>query len=302
MNQKPHVPVLYREILDAFANIKSGTIVDCTLGYAGHSSMLLESNPKISIIGIDQDKEAIEYSTKALERFKDRVCILKGRYSQVIKTILSSEINGVLADIGVSSLQLDKKERGFSFLAQNLDMRMDQESNFSALNVLNEYPLLKLEQILRDYGEIKNFQKIASLIVQNRPFYDTKKLLDTLKPHLFSSKSIHPATLLFQAIRIEVNDELGELERLLDALESSNISTKVAIISFHSLEDRVVKNRFAYWAKSCKCDDNALRCTCGNNNSIGRILTKKPIVAKDDELKLNPRSRSAKLRIFEFIR
>lgn len=301
MNQKPHIPVLYREILEAFADIKSGTIVDCTLGYAGHSSMLLESNSNISIIGIDQDKEAIEYSSKALECFKDRVKIIKGRYSSVIKTILSSDIKGVLADIGVSSLQLDKKERGFSFLAETLDMRMDQDSTFSALNVLNEYPLLKLEQILRDYGEIKNYQKIASLIVQNRPFYDTKKLLDILKPHLFASKSIHPATLLFQAIRIEVNDELGELERLLDALESSKISTKVAIISFHSLEDRVVKNRFAYWAKSCRCDDNALRCTCGNNNSIGRVLTKKPIVAKNDELKLNPRSRSAKLRIFEFI-
>jgi 16S rRNA (cytosine1402-N4)-methyltransferase len=299
----PHIPVLYREVIDVFRDIKEGIVIDCTMGYGGHSSMILESNPNITLIGIDQDQTAIDFSTKRLEAFKDRVSIKKGRFSQVMQEILSevdvSKIKGILADIGVSSLQLDQKERGFSYESQTLDMRMDKEAPLCASDVVNSYDIEKLETILREYGELRNYKKIASEIVKNRPFYSAKELSDTLKPFMPRGKKIHPATLLMQAIRIEVNDELGELKGLLGAIEQSNlVDTKVAIISFHSLEDRIVKQTFSRWAKSCICPPEAFRCECGNNHQKGKIVTRKPITAQADELQQNPRSRSAKLRVF----
>lgn len=300
----PHVPVLYREVLEQFENIKSGIIIDCTMGYGGHTSLILDANPDIKLIAIDQDQSAIDFSTKRLEPYKDRVVIKKGRFSTVIKDILKeydiNDIRGILADIGVSSLQLDKKERGFSFSSENLDMRMDEDAPLSASIVINEYSLQELERVLLEYGELRNYKKIASFIVSNRPFYSAKELSDALKHLMPIGKKIHPATLLMQAIRIEVNNELGELESLLDTIEETKLSdTKVAVISFHSLEDRIVKNRFSTWRSNCICPEEAIRCTCTNDNSLGRILTKKPITAQIDELKENPRSRSAKMRVFE---
>jgi 16S rRNA (cytosine1402-N4)-methyltransferase len=232
---------------------------------------------------------------------------LKGRFSSVLPAIIQTEgaeaVRGVLADIGVSSLQLDHHERGFSFESDVLDMRMDSLSQLSASDVVNAYSLSELERVLRDYGEIRNYKKIASVIVEKRPFCSSKELSEAIKPYAPRGKKIHPATLVMQAIRIEVNDELGELERLLDAIEASKLShVRVAIISFHSLEDRIVKQRFAQWAKRCICPSDAMRCTCGNNNAIGTIVTKKPITARGDELKANPRSRSAKMRIFQMER
>lgn len=297
----PHIPVLYREVVEAFKSVADATIVDCTLGYAGHTSLLLDSYPNAKLIGIDQDIDAIEFSSKLLEKYQDRSSIIKARYSQGIKEAFAknSNIKGVLADIGVSSLQLDKKERGFSFNSPNLDMRMDRDAALSALDVLNSYSQSELERILREYGEMPNAKSIASKIAHTRPFTNTQDLLNSLD--LKKTKKIHPATLLFQAIRIEVNDELGELRSLLDFLATTKPKGLiVAIISFHSLEDRIVKNYFAKWAKRCVCDDNAMRCECGNNNDLGKIVTKKPIMAKNDEMAQNPRSRSAKLRIFEF--
>ncbi len=303
----PHVPVLYREVLELFQNIKSGIVIDCTMGYGGHSSMILDANPDIKLIAIDQDQSAIDFSTKRLEAYKDRVVIKKGRFSTVIKEILKehdvADIRGILADIGVSSLQLDKKERGFSFFSENLDMRMDENAPLSASVVINEYSLLELERVLLEYGELRNYKKIASFIVNNRPFYSAKELSEAIKHLMPSGKKIHPATLLMQAVRIEVNNELGELESLLDTIQESGFSdTKVAIISFHSLEDRIVKNVFNKWRANCICPAEAIRCTCSNDNSLGKILTKKPIIAQLDELKENPRSRSAKMRVFEMDR
>jgi len=300
----PHIPVLYREVSDTFKDIGSFTVIDCTMGYGGHSSMILESNPHAKLIAIDQDQTAIDFSTKRLEKFADRVEIKKGRFSSVIKDILAKtdkkEIRGILADIGVSSLQLDQKDRGFSYESDTLDMRMDKEASLSAVNVVNEYSKAELEKILLQYGELRNYKKIASVIVQNRPFFSAKELGDALKPHMPRGKKIHPSTLLMQAIRIEVNDELSELKSLLQSIEEARFAhAKIAIISFHSLEDRIVKQTFARWAKSCICPNDAMRCTCGNNHALGRVLTKKPITAKEDELKQNPRSRSAKMRIFE---
>lgn len=304
MQAVPHVPVLYREVVEAFSEIEDGIIIDCTMGYGGHSSLLLETNPHIKLIAIDQDQSAIDFSTARLEPYKERVVIKKGRFASLLKEILQeyepSQIRGILADIGVSSLQLDQKERGFSFSSDTLDMRMDKDAPLSAYNVVNEYSQRDLERIFLEYGELGNFKKIASFIVQNRPFLTAKELSDALKPLLPPAKKIHPATLLLQAIRIEVNNELGELESLLDTIEAAKFpNATVAIISFHSLEDRIVKNRFAQWSRSCICPQEAMRCTCGNNHSYGKIITKKPLMAQDDELKANPRSRSAKMRIFE---
>ena len=304
MQNIPHIPVLYREIIDTFKDIQEGIIIDCTMGYGGHSSMILKSNPNIKLIAIDQDQTAIDFSTKRLAEFGDRVSIRKGRFTTVTKKILQevnvSEIKGVLADIGVSSLQLDQKDRGFSYESDNLDMRMDKNASLSASNVVNEYSIQELEKILLDYGELRNYKKIASEIVKNRPFESAKSLSNVLKQHMPRGKKIHPATLLMQAIRIEVNDELGELKGLLSSLEEAKLSSaKVAIISFHSLEDRIVKKEFAKWSKYCICPPEAMRCLCGNNHALGKVLTKKPMMAQDDELKENVRSRSAKMRVFQ---
>ncbi len=304
MQNIPHVPVLYREVVETFQDCENGTIVDCTMGYGGHSSMILEANQHVKLIAIDQDQTAIDFSTKRLEKYGDRVSIKKGRFSSVIKDVLQKNdvenIVGLLADIGVSSLQLDQKERGFSYESDNLDMRMDEGAELTAAHVVNEYSVAELERVILEYGELRNYKKIASAIVENRPFSSAKALSIAVNSHMPKGKNINPATLLMQAIRIEVNDELGELKSLLQSIEEAKFAhAKIAIISFHSLEDRIVKQVFSKWAKSCICPDEAMRCTCGNNHSLGKILTRKPIMAKDDELKENPRSRSAKMRVFE---
>jgi len=299
----PHKPVLLNEVIETFSSISEGTIVDCTLGYGGHSEALLKANPNINMICIDQDVEALNFSKKRLEKFKGRVQFLKGRFSDVINSIEKPElIRGVLADIGVSSLQLDKNDRGFGFDSSTLDMRMDQGISLSAKEVVNGYTKEQLEHIFKVYGEVSEYKKAASIIVlerEKKPFESSKALASFLAKHLYSRK-LHPATLIFQAIRIEVNDELGELKRLLDSIRKLNITKSlVAIISFHSLEDRVVKNDFKEWSKRCICPREAMRCTCGNNHAFGKIVTKKPIIATDKEIDENPRSRSSKLRVFK---
>lgn len=299
----PHKPVLLKEVLDTFASIEHGTIVDCTLGYGGHSEALLEAHLHINMICIDQDIEALEFSKKRLEKFSNRVQFLKGRFSDVINSIKNPEqIRGILADIGVSSLQLDKNDRGFGFDSSTLDMRMDQSIQMSAFEVVNSYSKEALELIFKEYGEVSEYKKAASIIVQEReikPFESSKELAIFLAKHLFSRK-LHPATLIFQAIRIEVNDELGELKRLLNSIKKLNINKSlVAIISFHSLEDRVVKNHFKEWSKNCICPREVMRCFCGNNHAFGKVMTKKPIIPTSKEINENPRSRSSKLRIFK---
>jgi len=300
----PHIPVLYREVVETFSDIKEGIVIDCTMGYGGHSSMILDANEHIKLIAIDQDQTAIDFSTQRLAKYGSRVEIRKGRFSQVIQEILKEidpcEVKGILADIGVSSLQLDQKERGFSYESATLDMRMDKDAPLDAATVVNTYTKHELEEILKEYGELRNAKKIAAVIVEKRPFQSAKELSDTLKPYLPKGKKIHPATLLMQAIRIEVNDELGELKGLLESIEKATLPVvKVVIISFHSLEDRIVKQTFVKWAKSCICPPEAFRCECGNNHNLGKILTRKPLTAQEDELKNNARSRSAKLRVFQ---
>ena len=254
--QIPHVPVLPGEVVDTFKEIKDGYIVDCTVGYGGHSSLLLASNPDIKMICIDQDDEALAFSKKRLEAYHDRVEFVKGRFSTVIKSFEGYDIRGVLADIGVSSLQLDKESRGFSFESETLDMRMDPAQPLDAYTVVNRYSQKELEDIFHLYGEVREYKKLADIIVQERaikPFESAKELSLFISKHLYAKK-IHPATLAFQALRIEVNDELGELKELLKSIKNLNLSNCiVAIISFHSLEDRIVKQSFKEWSQRCVC-------------------------------------------------
>jgi len=300
MELPPHQPVLLNEVVEHFATEEKGYFIDVTLGYGGHSEAILEKSPNLHLIGIDRDRTAIEFSKKRLSKFGDRVTFYNGAFSEVIPEILEKyqPILGVLADIGVSSLQLDKLERGFSFDSENLDMRMDISQPLTAYDVVNSYPKQDLERILKEYGEIRNYKKLVSEIIKSRPIKSGRELAEIAIKLSKGRRGIHPATQLFQAIRIEVNDELGELMRLLDHLEKLE-KAKIGIISFHSLEDKIVKNRFREWAKGCICPAENLRCECGGDNQLGYIVTKKPIEATKEEKERNRRSRSAKLRIFQ---
>ncbi|MDD5359382.1 MAG: 16S rRNA (cytosine(1402)-N(4))-methyltransferase RsmH [Sulfurovaceae bacterium] len=304
MNKSPHLPVLLNEVIHSFKDIKSGYFVDCTLGYAGHSSEMLKNFSQIKHIGIDRDIEAIDFSKEKLKGYKERSTIYKGTFAEVFPTLQEEPIVGVLADFGVSSLQLDKLERGFSFNSEILDMRMDKDASLSAYDVVNSYTIEKLEYIFKNYGEIREYRELANIIVEQRSIkpiesaIELSKIISTVIPKY---GKINPSTLAFQAIRIEVNGELSQIESLLDAIEKKHFDGEiVTFITFHSLEDRLIKNRFTKWSKNCICDEMAFRCTCGNNHSMGKLLNKKPITATLEELKYNPRSRSAKLRSFSF--
>ncbi len=304
----PHIPVLLEEVLDGFSNIKEGYFVDCTLGYAGHSEAMLKMYAKIKHIGIDRDNEALAFSKARLEPFKERSTLYKGTFANTLPILKETPITGLLADFGVSSLQLDKMDRGFSFESETLDMRMDSTASLSAYDVVNAYPQDKLEYILNHYGEVRSYKKVASAIIQARsikPIESGKELAEIICTVIPRGGKIHPATLSFQGIRIEVNNELGEIEALLDVLESKFKAgalkgTIVSLITFHSLEDRLVKNRYKTWTTKCICQPQAMRCTCSKDNDLGKMLVRKPITASKQELKINARSRSAKLRTFIF--
>ena len=300
----PHIPVLLEEVLESFSTVPEGYFVDCTLGYAGHSSEILEKYTHLKHIGIDRDDEALVFSKNRLVPFSGRSTLYKGTFANVLPTLKERPITALLADFGVSSLQLDKMERGFSFNSETLDMRMDANASLSAHEVVNEYPQDKLEYIFDTYGEIRAFRKLAKAVIVARStaaITSARALAEIAKEVLPSGAKIHPATLMFQAIRIEVNNELGEIEGLLDAIEKQHYANEVvSLITFHSLEDRLVKNRFKKWSTACICDPQAMRCTCGKTHALGKMLLRKPITATKEELKMNPRSRSAKLRSFRF--
>jgi len=296
----PHVSVLQNEVVEVFNNV-NGLIVDCTVGFGGHSELILKNNPNIKLLCVDRDSEALEFSKKRLSEYQNRVEFLKSNFGNALDNI--TNFNGLLADIGVSSYQLDTLNRGFSFNSETLDMRMDRELDLSAYEVVNFYNRDDLELIFRDYGEIREYKKLANIIInyrKDKKIESGRELAELIERHFAKSK-IHPATLAFQAIRIEVNGELKELENLLNSIEKiSPKSAIIAIISFHSLEDRIIKNRFRDWSKSCICDETLFKCECGNNHSKGEIITKKPITPSEKEIKLNPRSRSSKMRVFKF--
>lgn len=306
MKESPHIPVLLHEVLELFADIGDapGVLIDCTVGYGGHTAALLEAHPGLEIVGIDRDDTALAFCAERFAAGGRSVRLRKGAFSQVLPTLTDEPVVGILADFGVSSLQLDEAERGFGFASQALDMRMDPQSMTDAGTVVNRYSPVELERILRDYGEVRGYRKVARAIVdarERKSFQSARELAELVERILPRGKT-HPATQVFQAIRIAVNDELGEIRRLLDLLESWRPGgAVVALISFHSLEDRLVKQRFKQWEKSCICPPEAPRCRCGNDHALGRILTKKPIVAAPEEIRKNSRSRSAKLRAFRFL-
>jgi 16S rRNA (cytosine1402-N4)-methyltransferase len=297
----PHIPVLLNEVLSVFEPIKDGYFIDCTCGFGGHSEAILKAHPNIKLIAIDQDIEALNFAKKRLSGFN--VKFINARASEVLEDFKDLPIAGILADIGVSSYQLDERKRGFNFEGETLDMRMNQNQKFSAKDIVNGYSLNELERIFKDYGEERYYKKIASKIVEKRKekkFTSSKELADFISSFI-PRKKIHPATQIFQAIRIEVNNELNELEKILEkSLKIAKKGTILSIITFHSLEDRIVKQTFKEWSKKCICDSNAFRCECGANHEKGKILTKKPLVASKEEILANPRSRSAKLRAFLF--
>ncbi len=303
-NNSPHIPVLLEETINAFKDIKEGDFIDCTLGYGGHSSEILKNYPHINLIGIDRDDEALAFSKERLKEFKDRVTLKKGSFSKVLKDIDFSRVSGLLADFGVSSLQLDKLDRGFSFNSETLDMRMDQKSPFSAKELINSYSLEELSKIFKEFAELKEAKALAKEIIKQReikPITSSKELAEIISKVVRKKGKIHPATLPFQAIRMEVNKELDEISHLLDILEEKKPKGAIiALITFHSLEDRLVKQRFRKWAKKCICPPEAMKCECGNDNNLGVELNKKPIIASAKELENNLRSRSAKLRVFKF--
>jgi 16S rRNA (cytosine1402-N4)-methyltransferase len=257
-------------------------------------------------VGIDRDPEALDFSRERLAPFGERVRLVRGSFSTVLPEILKEEreVRGILADFGVSSLQLDKSERGFSFGSGRLDMRMDPSAPLSAYEVVNGYPEERLEYLFREYGEIRQAGRLARAVAERRrqrPIESARELSELALRILPNGGKTHPATLMFQAIRIEVNDELGEIERLLDHLETARpADAVVTLITFHSLEDRLVKNRFRAWSRDCICPPEAIRCSCGGGRSLGKVLTRKPRTAGPEELRQNPRSRSAKLRSFRF--
>ncbi len=306
-----HYSVMLKETVDGLNVKENGIYVDCTLGGAGHSTEILKRlNGTGRLIGIDQDADALKAAKERLKDF-DNVTYVHSNFEN-IKEILKNEgidkVDGILADLGVSSYQFDTPERGFSYrFDAPLDMRMNKESELSAYEIVNEYSEDKLFKVIRDYGEEKFAKNIAKHICQRRsetPIKTTFELNDIIKaaiPAKMREKGGHPSKRTFQAIRIECNRELEVLENTLDdMIECLNDQGRLCIITFHSLEDRAVKNNFKTNENPCICPPNFPVCTCGRKPK-GKVITRKPITASEEELSQNSRSQSAKLRIFEKI-
>ena len=304
-----HIPVLYYETLDNLVINPDGIYIDCTLGGGSHSEGILERlSDKGLLISIDQDTNAIEYSKKRLEKFDSKWKVFKGNFENIDTIAYMAgvdKVDGILMDIGVSSKQLDDPTRGFSYRYDvKLDMRMNTEQKISAYDVVNTYSEEQLSKIIFEYGEERHARKIAKLIVEERkssPIEKTSDLIALIKRAYPERASKHPAKKTFQAIRIEVNRELEVLENAMSkAVELLKVGGRLAIITFHSLEDRIVKNKFKDLATACKCPKDIPICVCGGVKKF-EIITKKPIIPIDDELKNNNRAHSSKLRILERI-
>lgn len=299
------------EVLSLLSPRPGGIYVDGTLGGAGHARMILEvSAPDGVLVGFDRDPEALAAARQRLAPYGDRVRLVRANYAAMAESLNAigvDAIDGFLFDIGVSSHQLDTAERGFSFQVDApLDMRMDPESGATAADLVNELSLDELARIIREFGEERWAKRIASFIVKAREergaIESTMQLVDCVKgaiPRSAWEERIHPATRTFQALRIAVNDELGSLERgLVAGIELLAAGGRGVVISFHSLEDRIVKTVFRRYAQGCTCPRMLPRCVCGNKPRV-RILTGKPVMAGGDEVAANPRARSAKVRAVE---
>lgn len=304
-----HISVLLDECLEGLNIKENGTYVDCTLGGAGHSSHILEKlSSEGTLIGIDQDNDALKAAKEKLRNYSNVKFVHNNFYN--IDSILTSlnipKVDGILMDLGVSSYQLDEGERGFSYMKDApLDMRMDRDREFSAYEVVNTYSEEDLYRIIRDYGEEKFAKRIAKFIVNKRadkPIETTLELVDIIKaaiPAKARREGPHPAKRTFQAIRIEVNGELAILNKAIeDGVEHLNKGGRMAIITFHSLEDRIVKLKYRELANPCTCPKEFPVCICGKKPLV-KIISRKAIEPSKEEVEQNPRSRSAKLRILE---
>jgi len=302
-----HTPVLLSEALQFLEPTSGQIFFDATLGLGGHTEAILETSANVQVIAIDQDSEAIGFAKNRLERFGKRVTIFHSNFSemkQVLKKENIKEIDGVLADLGVSSLQFDSEERGFGFrFDAPLDMRMDADSETpTAAGLLETLSQEEIANLIYLYGEERFSRRIARRIVEKRengePVTTTRQLVELVEKSVRRSPKdkIHPATRTFQALRIAVNHEIEILEQFIhDAVDSLKIDGRFVVISFHSLEDRVVKQTFQRLSGKCFCPPRIPKCMCGAKNTV-EILTRKPIVPGEVEIGVNPRSRSAKLR------
>lgn len=309
MTEFHHVSVLLEECLDGL-NIKpDGVYVDGTLGGAGHSSCIAARLDNGRLVGIDRDPVALKAAGERLQAYRERVILVHSNFceiAQVLKDLQIPGVDGILLDLGVSSPQLDDSTRGFSYMADApLDMRMNNQDSLSADTVVNTWSYEQLRRILYDYGEERYAPQIAAAICRRRetaPIRTTLELVDCIRsamPPAALREKQHPAKRSFQAIRIAVNDELGSVEKVMrDAFDCLNPGGRLAVITFHSLEDRIVKNAMAAASKGCTCPPNFPVCVCGKKPLV-KLITRKPIVASQEELDINPRSRSAKLRVCE---
>ena len=309
MSEFHHVSVLLEECIEGL-NIKpDGIYVDGTLGGAGHSSRIAAKLTTGRHIGIDRDPVALKAAAERLKPWEDRVTLVHSNFCEIAKVLDDLDIEGVdgiLLDLGVSSPQLDDGQRGFSYMVDApLDMRMNNEDSLSADTVVNTWSYEDLKKILYEYGEERYAPKIAAAICSRRetaPIRTTLELVDIIRGAMPASalrEKQHPAKRSFQAIRIAVNDELNSVAKVMeDAIPRLNKGGRLAVITFHSLEDRIVKNAMANAAKGCTCPPNFPVCVCGKKPQV-KIITRKPIVSGEEELERNPRARSAKLRICE---
>lgn len=297
-----HIPVMVKEVCEVLDVGEGGLFVDCTLGLGGHSEAILKASSKSNILGIDRDLEAIEIAKNRLKKFGDRVTILNCNFKEIDlwKSHLNEEPKGILLDLGLSSLQL-QEGRGFSFKDEkSLDMRMDSSKGFSASQFLKNAKEKELSEILKEYGEVKNSNRIAKAIksaVKEERIKSAKDLSKVVEEVVSSKRdSKHPATKVFQAIRIFVNEELKDLDKFIkDAFKLLKESGRMAVISYHSLEDRIVKNAFRELKKGCTCPPQFPLCVCGKK-SILSFASKTPLRPNMNEVLANPSSRSARLR------
>ena len=309
MSEFHHVSVLLEECIQGLAIKPDGIYVDGTLGGAGHSSRIAAKLTTGRLIGIDRDNVALEAAAERLRPFEDRVTLVHANFcdmDQALQGLGIDKVDGILLDLGVSSPQLDDGQRGFSYMTDApLDMRMNGEDTRDARQIVNTWSYEELKRILYDYGEERFAPRIAAAICRRReqaPIETTLELVDVIKSAMPASalrEKQHPAKRSFQAIRIAVNDELGAVETVMKkAVPLLNPGGRLAVITFHSLEDRIVKNAMAEAAKGCTCPPSFPVCVCGKKPQV-RIVTRKPIVSGEEKLERNPRARSAKLRICE---
>ncbi|NLJ41254.1 MAG: 16S rRNA (cytosine(1402)-N(4))-methyltransferase RsmH [Clostridiales bacterium] len=299
-----HVPVLLTETIEMLNCMPGDIIVDGTLGGGGHGGAILEKiTPNGTLIGIDRDPNALKAARNHLSLFEDSLITIRGNYAdlaEILDRLQIPAIDGMIMDLGVSSHQLDSGDRGFSYQSEGpLDMRMDPDQELDAHRVVNEYPEKRLAEIIFRYGEERWAKRIAKFIVANRPINTTWELTEAIKaavPAGARRQGPHPSKRTFQGIRIEVNKELELLEKALEtAVSKLKPGGRLCVITFHSLEDRIVKNSFRRFQDPCTCPPQAPVCICGRE-PIAKVVTRKPIIPSDKEIEKNPRSRSAKLR------